>query len=86
MIGKSKWVFDLWGKLKKIQEDRKVELDEINKIMFGDPVELAKYYVEPDSQEMNPADTQELDKMVSKQPIMIKVDEFLYLCVTKMSD
>ena len=45
--------------------------------MFGDPVELAKYYVEPDCQEMNPADRHEEDRMVVKQPVMEKINEFL---------
>ncbi len=76
-IGKSKWVTDLWGRLKKIQDERKAELDEINKITFGDPVELAKYYVEPDCQEMNPADNYEYDGMISKQPVMEKINQFL---------
>ena len=76
-VSKNKWIPKLWGKLKQIRQDREKELDEINNIMFGDPVELAEYYVEPDCQEMNPADRHEEDRMVVKQPVMVKINEFL---------
>ena len=75
-VSSSKWIPKLWGKLKQIRKEREKELDEIDNIIFGDPVVLAKYYVEPDCQEMNPADRHEEDRMVTKQPIMVKINEF----------
>ncbi|UCH94727.1 MAG: pentapeptide repeat-containing protein [Candidatus Aminicenantes bacterium] len=71
------WIAQLYKKLKHNQKKRRKELDEINDIMYGDPLELAKYYVEPDCQEINPADRHEEDFIVSRQPIYKKIDEFL---------
>jgi hypothetical protein len=75
-VSSNKWIPLLWGKLEQIHKEREKELDDINRIMFGDPVELAKYYVEPDCQEMNPADRRVEDEMVAKQPVMVKIDQF----------
>lgn len=80
-VSSNKWISLLWSELKKVREEHEKELekelDDINKIMFGDPVELAKYYVEPDCQEMNPANLRVEDEMVTKQPVMVKIDQFL---------
>lgn len=70
------WIAKLWSTLRSIQKKRKQELDEINRIMFGNPLELAKYYVEPRCQETNPADRHEEDFLVSREPIMVKIDQF----------
>lgn len=75
-VSSNKWIPSLWSRLNKSFEDRDKELDDISKIMIGDPVELAKYYVEPDCQEMNPADRRVEDEMVAKQPVMVKIDQF----------
>jgi uncharacterized protein YjbI with pentapeptide repeats len=71
------WAERLYKKLKHNQKKRIKELDEINDIMYGDPLELAKYYVEPDCQEINPADRHEEDFLVSSEPIYKKITEFL---------
>ncbi len=42
----AKWIPALYKKLVKIQKKRQKELDEINDLMFGDPMQLANYYVE----------------------------------------
>jgi uncharacterized protein YjbI with pentapeptide repeats len=72
----SDWITKLWGKLRSIQKERQRELDDINKIMFGNPLELAKYYVEPSCQEMNPADRDEEDHLVSHESAIKKIDQF----------
>ncbi len=71
-----KWIPKLYKKLNGIKKQRAKELDSINTLMFGDPLELAKYYIEPDCQEMNPADTEEDDFLVAKEPVMKKIDQF----------
>jgi uncharacterized protein YjbI with pentapeptide repeats len=71
------WAEQLYKRLKHSQKKRIKELDEINDIMYGDPLELAKYYVEPDCQEINPADRHEEDFLVSSEPIYKKITEFL---------
>ena len=70
------WIAKLWSTLRSIHKKRKQELDEVNRIMFGNPLELAKYYVEPRCQETNPADRHEEDFLVSREPIMVKIDQF----------
>jgi len=70
------WIEQLYKKLIHIKKKKIKELDEINDIMYGDPLELAKYYVEPDCQEINPADRHEEDFLVSREPIHKKIKEF----------
>jgi uncharacterized protein YjbI with pentapeptide repeats len=48
----------------------------MNRITLGDPLLLARYYVEPDCQEINPADRPERDFLVSREPIFKKIAEF----------
>lgn len=71
-----KWLKSLWKRLSSIRRKRLNELNELNKIVFTDPLSVAKFYVEPDCQEMNPADREEDDFLVSKEPIFKKVDQF----------
>ncbi|MCX6583451.1 MAG: pentapeptide repeat-containing protein [Candidatus Aminicenantes bacterium] len=71
------WATQLYEKLQHIKKKHSKELNMINDIMFGDPLELAKYYVEPNCQETNPADRHEEDFLVSSEPIYKKIDEFL---------
>ena len=66
----AKWISQLWRELKKIRKYRHEELEKINDIVFGDPVEIARYYVEPDCQDRNPADTKEEDSLLSTTPVM----------------
>ncbi len=75
-VSSNKWISMLWGKLKQVRKEREQDLDEINRIMFGDPLELARYYIEPDCQEMNPANHRADDEMVAKEPVMVKIDQF----------
>ncbi len=70
------WVVKLYKNLKKIQKKRQKELNTINDVLFTNPVELAKYYIEPDCQETNPADRYEEDFLVSSSLIFSKIDEF----------
>ncbi len=73
----AKWVSALHKKLVKIQKKSQKELDEINDLMIGDPMELANYYVEPDCQDMNPADHPDEDFLISRAPVMKIINEFL---------
>ena len=70
------WISKLWTRLKSVGVKRQEELEEINTIIFGDPLEIARYYVEPDCQEMNPADRHEEDFLVAREPAMKKIDQF----------
>ncbi len=70
------WIKKLWGILWQRRKTYKKELDEINDVMFGDPLDLARYYVEPDCQEFNPADRHEEDFLVAREPVMKKTDQF----------
>lgn len=71
-----KWIKKLWSSLKKIREQRNKELEAINDEVLEDPELLARYYVEPDCQEFNPADHDVQDFMINREPILVKVDEF----------
>ncbi|MDM8516431.1 SUMF1/EgtB/PvdO family nonheme iron enzyme [Desulfobacterales bacterium HSG16] len=75
----SKWIPILWKQLELdgIKKKKEKELNEINDIICIDPVELVKYYVEPECQEINPADRYIEDHLVSREPIMKKIDQFL---------
>ena len=70
------WIKRLWGTLRKRRETYRTELEAINTIIFGDPMDIAEYYVEPDCQEMNPADRPVEDFLVAKEPVMKKIDQF----------
>ncbi|MCP4151367.1 MAG: pentapeptide repeat-containing protein [bacterium] len=70
------WIVKLYKKLKSIRKKNVKALNEINDIMYSDPLELAKYYVEPGCQESNPADRREDDFLVAREPIYKKIDEF----------
>ncbi|MDM8537085.1 SUMF1/EgtB/PvdO family nonheme iron enzyme [Desulfobacterales bacterium HSG17] len=70
------WVKKLWGVLGKSRVQYKKELEEINDIIFGNPLDIAEYYIEPDCQDINPADHHEEQSYISREPIMKKVDMF----------
>ena len=72
----AKWISQLWSRLKGGRKALAKELDDINLIIFGDPVETARYYVEPDCQDRNPADRPEEDRFLSKTPVMKTIDDF----------
>ncbi len=71
------WISKLYSRLVSGRIKFKDELEKINKIMFGDPLELAKYYVEPCCQNRNPADHHEENFLLPHQePIMKKINQF----------
>ncbi len=53
----------LFGKLKSIRNQRKDEITHLGDI-FGDPEELAKFYIEPHCQHANPANEHEEEPSV----------------------
>ena len=70
------WLHLLLQKLKDIKDDRKQELESISEI-FGDPLELAKYYVDPEIQQVNPADENENDPISTvRSPAMQTLNNF----------
>ena len=71
------WISQLWKKLGKAKKRNRQELEEMNKIILGDPLDIAKYYVEPECQDRNPADRLEEDMLLAKNPAMEIVDRFL---------
>lgn len=70
------WISKLWGKLWSLRKKYKEELESINLITFGDPLVLARFYVEPDCQDRNPADRCEEDRLLSRTPVMQIIDAF----------
>jgi hypothetical protein len=73
-----KWILALWKQLKSFRKKRENELNEINNtVLFTDPLRLIEVYVEPNCQEVNPADRHDEDFFTSKQPLFKKISEFL---------
>jgi len=72
------WIARVFKQLSKISKKRKKELEKIKDIMGGgiDPLDLVKCYVEPQSQEINPADSADEDFNVSRQSTFEKLNEF----------
>ncbi len=70
------WIGNLWKRLMGIQGAREKELEYINTIIYGDPLDIARNYVEPDCQDRNPADDPAEDDLLSKTPVMDTVDKF----------
>jgi len=73
------WIARIFKQLSKISKKRKKELEKIKDIMGGgiDPLDLVKCYVEPQSQEINPADSADEDFNVSRQSTFEKLNEFV---------
>jgi uncharacterized protein YjbI with pentapeptide repeats len=71
------WISKLYKKLRRIQKSRRKELNELNDVMIGDPLDLAKYYVEPNCQEKNPEDYQEVNLAQCSEPIFKKITGFI---------
>ena len=71
-----KWIPKLFNVLNRNYNKRQKELEEINTITYGDPLELARYYVEPDCQELNPADWESEDHPATNMPIMKAIKRF----------
>ncbi|UCH95802.1 MAG: hypothetical protein JSV88_02860 [Candidatus Aminicenantes bacterium] len=73
------WMARLYKQLSKKRDKRKKELEKIRDIMGGgvDPLDLVKVYVDPQSQEINPADSADEDFNVSRQSTFEKLNEFV---------
>ena len=52
------WIQKLGKKLKEIGDERKAQIDEINRVLTIDPYELARLYIEPSLQPYNPANAE----------------------------
>lgn len=64
----------LWGVLVDIRSKRNRELNAIADV-FGDPFLLAKYYIEPDCQQVNPVDYAE-DEAIVREPMFRRMESF----------
>jgi len=71
------WITQLYKQLSKKKKKKEKDLEKIKDITMGiDPLELVKYYVDPKSQEVNPADTTVEDFNVSRQSTFEKLKDF----------
>ena len=71
------WIIRLYKQLSRKKKKKKKELEKIKNIMSGvDPLELVKFYVDPQSQEINPADSADEDFNVSRQSTFEKLNDF----------
>jgi uncharacterized protein YjbI with pentapeptide repeats len=80
------WIPKLISKLSEIRSVRETEVDILGDILRGDPVELARNYVEPDCQQFNPADSaEETDIAVVRQPAFDRLAQFCVNSPTRFS-
>lgn len=71
------WIPKLYKEFSTIRSSRVDELDKISDV-FGDPKELAKYYIEPDCQQFNPADNDEEENIyIVREPVFRRLESFL---------
>ena len=71
------WITRLYKQLSKKRKKKKKDLEKIKDIMGGvDPLDLVKFYVDPQSQEINPADSADEDFNVSRQSTFEKLNDF----------
>jgi len=70
------WIGKLWGRLGRGRKKYADELETMNTMMYQDPLEVARYYVEPECQDFNPADYASETHLVTKRPVMEMIDEF----------
>jgi len=71
------WLTALYKQLVKRKAKKQNDLDNIKELMSGvDPMVLLKYYVDPQSQEINPANTNVEDFNVSRQSTFEKLNDF----------
>lgn len=67
----------LLKKLLQIGRNRKAEIEKIADT-FGDPIELARFYIEPHCQHQNPADFNEEEPIsIVRSPIFSTINDFL---------
>lgn len=72
----SQLIGKLWDKLIRRRKNLAQELNTINVMMYQDPKELARYYIESDCQDYNPADYESEIELVTQRPIMELIDKF----------
>jgi uncharacterized protein YjbI with pentapeptide repeats len=73
----AKWIKPLFERLIQIRESREREIRHIGDV-FGDPEELAKYYIEPYCQHINPANEDEDEpSSVVVSPVFKTINKFL---------
>ncbi len=70
------WIGKLWGRLARGRKTYREELDVINNIVYEDPLEIARYYIEPECQDYNPADYSSEAHLVTKRSVVETIDEF----------
>lgn len=70
------WIQELFNKLLEVQRNKSMELNKIGDV-FGDPLQLAKYYVEPDCQQFNPTDFDDEDSSIVREQIFKRFGTFL---------
>ncbi|MCP4344501.1 MAG: SUMF1/EgtB/PvdO family nonheme iron enzyme [Desulfobacterales bacterium] len=66
----------LWGIFRKRRATYKKEINEIEDVIDDPPLELAKYYVEPDVQDVNPANYDDEISNIGLKPVMKLIDNF----------
>jgi len=70
------WISRLCNALVKIQRKRKAELNSINKVVSKDPVALAKSYIQPDGQDLNPVERIEDEGLTSRARLIELIFHF----------
>ncbi len=66
----------LWNILSRRKAEYEKSLEKINRITYGNPLEIAQYYIEPDCQDVNPADHHTEQDFASKSPLLKTVNQF----------
>lgn len=70
------WLPSLLSKLREHRSARETEINQIADV-FGDPVQLAEFYVEPDCQQFNPADDDEDEvRYIVREPVFSRLQYF----------
>ena len=78
-----KYLPELYKRLRTIAAKRDAELQRIGDVGFGDPLELAKYYIEPNCQPDNPADEDEEQALLTmRSPVFDTMNGFLDRTIT----
>jgi len=70
------WIGKLGGRLTRGRSKYHEELEKINTTMYEHPLQTARYYIEPECQDFNPADYPSEDHLVTKRPVMEMMDAF----------
>jgi hypothetical protein len=71
------WVSKIFEKLIEVKKTKESDFDQVADI-FGDPFDLAKYYIEPECQQFNPADDDEDEiSYLVREPIFHRIESFI---------